>query len=319
MSRIASVFVSQSPEPKLRAEGVANSEGKANHKAFISYVTVGYPSIEMTLRAVPLLAEGGCDIVELGIPFSDPLADGTTIQKASFQALQNGVTPQVCFEVAKELRKRTEIPLIFMTYFNPILNYGGVPSPLTGEGQGESGLCSFCAACVNSGIDGIIVPDLPPEEGSELELVARNHGLDLIYLLAPTSSDERIRLISQRSSGFIYLVSLTGVTGARDKLPPDLEAFVSRVRTVASAQSLHSRLPSPFKGEGQGEDITDEVRLLPLCVGFGISTPQQAKQIARIADGVIIGSQIIHLMESDPSLVSLQKFVAQVREALDKC
>ena len=295
---------------------IASAFNKTNHKAFIPYVTVGYPSIEMTLKAVPLLAEGGCDIVELGIPFSDPLADGTTIQKASFHALQNGVTPQVCFEVARELRRETEIPLVFMTYFNPVLNYGGVPSPLTGE-EYEGGLYSFCTACVDSGVDGMIVPDLSPEEGSELKLVTKNYGLDLIYLLAPTSSDERIRLISQSSSGFIYLVSLTGVTGARNSLPSDLEAFISRVKRVASSQGPHPHLSSPFRGEGQGGGITDQSHLLPLCVGFGISTPEQAKQIARIADGVIIGSRIIQLMESDPSLSSLKDFVGQVREALD--
>jgi len=201
---------------------IASAFNKTNHKAFIPYVTVGYPSIEMTFKAVHVLAEGGCDIVELGIPFSDPLADGTTIQKASFHALQNGVTPQVCFEVVAELRKKVEIPLVFMTYFNPILNYGLEP---------------FCAACVNSGIDGVIVPDLPPEEGSELELATKNYRLDLIYLLAPTSSNERIELVSQRSSGFIYLVSVTGVTGARDNLPPGLEAFVTKVRNVIASKS----------------------------------------------------------------------------------
>ncbi|MDY7019635.1 MAG: tryptophan synthase subunit alpha [Chloroflexota bacterium] len=190
------------------------------------------------------------------------------------------------------------------------------PRHLSGEGH-EGGLYSFCNACVNCGVDGMIVPDLPPEEGSELELVTKNHGLDLIYLLAPTSSDERISLVSQRSSGFIYLVSLTGVTGARDNLPLDLEAFISRVKRVASHQGTHPHLPSPLKGEGKGEGVTDQSHLLPLCVGFGISTPEQAKQIASLADGVIIGSQIIHLMESDPSLTSLRDFVGQVREALD--
>ena len=295
MSRIASVF------------------SKANHKAFIPYVTVGYPNIKTTLKAVSLLAEGGCDIIELGIPFSDPLADGTTIQKASFHALQNGVTPQVCFEVVAELRKKVEIPLVFMTYFNPILNYGLEP---------------FCAACVNSGIDGMIVPDLPPEEGSELELATKNCRLDLIYLLAPTSSNERIELVSQRSSGFIYLVSVTGVTGARNSLPSELEAFISRVKRITSGNVPHHHCEdyptviarSPERSEGtpkQSHRRLNEPHLLPLCVGFGISTPEQAKQIAGIADGVIIGSQIIHLMESDPSLAALQDFVAQVREALD--
>jgi len=258
MNRIASVFT------------------KPNHTAFISYVTVGYPSIEATLKVVSILANSGCDIIELGIPFSDPIADGVTIQKASFHALQNGVTPKVCLQVAKELSQKVEIPLIFMTYFNPVFSYG---------------LEEFCDACVNSGIDGLIIPDLPPEEGSELELIAQNHAIDLIYLLAPTSTEERIQLVAQRSRGFIYLVSVTGVTGARDNLPPNLEDFVTRVRRVASQ---------------------------PLCVGFGISTPRQARQIARIADGVIVGSRIIQLMESeDRSMAAVRDFVTEVREALD--
>jgi tryptophan synthase alpha chain len=155
MSRIASVFA------------------KPNSTAFIPYITVGYPSIELTLKVVPLLAESGCDLVELGIPFSDPIADGVTIQKASFHALQNEVTPQVCLEVAKKLSQKIDPPLVFMSYFNPIFNYG---------------LEEFCDACANSGIDGLIIPDLPPEEGSELEIITQNHKLDLIYLLAPSST-----------------------------------------------------------------------------------------------------------------------------------
>jgi len=259
MSRIASVFT------------------KPNHTDLIPYVTVGYPSVEATLKVVPLLAESGCDIVELGIPFSDPIADGVTIQKASFHALQNGVTPKICLKVAKELSQKVTVPLVFMSYFNPIFGYG---------------LEEFCSACANSGIDGLIIPDLPPEEGSELEHIAQNHNLDVIYLLAPTSTEERIQLVAERSKGFIYLVSVTGVTGARESLPSDLEDFVLRVRRVASQ---------------------------PLCVGFGISTPQQAKQIARIADGVIVGSRIIQLMESkdEPSNL-VQNFARELRSALDK-
>jgi len=259
MSRINSVFVNP------------------DHKALIAYVTVGYPSIETTLKVVPLLAESGCDIVELGIPFSDPIADGVTIQKASFHALQNGVTPKVCLDVAKELSQKVDIPLVFMTYFNLIFSYG---------------LEKFCDASAKSDIDGLIIPDLPPEEGSDLELVTQNHGLDVIYLLAPTSTEERIQLVAEKSRGFIYLVSVTGVTGARESLPSDLEDFVFRVRKVASQ---------------------------PLCVGFGISTPQQARQVARIANGVIVGSRIIQLMESeDESLSLVQDFARQLREALDK-
>ena len=250
---------------------------KPARKALIPYVTVGYPSVEATMQVVPLLAESGCDIVELGIPFSDPLADGITIQRSSFHALQNEVTVRTCLDVAKELNQKVEIPLVFMTYFNPVLNYG---------------LDEFCRACVTSGIDGVIIPDLPPDEGSGLGSITRNYGLDLIYLLAPTSTEERVRLVAQSSSGFIYLVSVTGVTGARDNSPPDLETFVTRVRRMSS---------------------------LPLCVGFGISTPQQAGQIARIADGVIVGSRIIQLMEGGgDALNHVRNFARKLRVSLDR-
>lgn len=252
-----------------------DSAFKPGHKALIGYVTVGYPSIEATLKVVPLLAESGCDIVELGIPFSDPLADGITIQNASFRALQNGVTPEVCLETARKLRNEVDIPLLFMTYYNPVYSYG---------------LDEFCKACGRVGIDGLIIPDLPPEEGGKLEQSTRHCNLDLVYLLSPTSTGERIRLVAERSRGFIYLVSVTGVTGARTRLPADLAAFVARVRKVAKQ---------------------------PLCVGFGISTPVQAKQVARIADGIIVGSRIIQLMEKDASLAIVGYFVKKLRRALD--
>jgi len=250
---------------------------RQKHVALIPYVTVGYPSIEATLKVVPLLASNGCDIVELGIPFSDPLADGATIQKASFCALENGVTPQLCLEVAKQLSQTVEIPLVFMTYFNPVFSYG---------------LEEFCSTCARSGIDGLIIPDLPPEEGSELEAITQRQNLDLIYLLAPTSTQERISLVGKRSRGFIYLVSVTGVTGARDRLPADLEAFVTRVRKVTTQ---------------------------PLCVGFGISTPEQAGEVARIANGVIVGSQIIRLIEAEDNFASsVSSFIKGLRHALDE-
>lgn len=249
---------------------------KPRHKAMIAYVTVGYPNIEATLKVVPLLAKSGCDIVELGIPFSDPLADGVTIQNASFRALQQGVTPKICLEVAGELRKKVDVPLVFMTYYNPVLSYGNR---------------QFCGDCIKAGVDGLIVPDLPPEEGSELEASTRECELDLIYLLAPTSTDERVKAVAERSRGFIYLVSVTGITGARNTLPADLEAFVARVRKVTAK---------------------------PLCVGFGIATPEQARRVASIADGIIVGSRIIQLMESDPSLAKVAEFVGELRRALDE-
>ncbi len=249
---------------------------KPGHTALIPYVTVGYPSIEATLKVVPLLAESGCDIVELGIPFSDPLADGATIQRASFHALENGVTPQICLEVAEQLSRKIDIPIVFMTYFNPVFSYG---------------LQEFCSACARCGVSGLIIPDLPPEEGSELESITRQQNLDLIYLLAPTSTGERIKLVAERSRGFIYLVSVSGVTGTRDSLPQDLGAFVSRVRKAASQ---------------------------PLCVGFGISTPEQARQVASMADGVIIGSRIIQLMEADKTMSAVADFAREIRDALDR-
>jgi len=255
---------------------IASIFNQLGHVALIPYVTVGYPSIEATLKVVPLLASSGCNIVELGIPFSDPLADGATIQKASFYALQNGITLKLCFEVAKQLSQTVEIPLVFMTYFNLVFSYG---------------LEEFCSACTRSGIDGLIIPDLPPEESSELEAITQRQSLDLIYLLAPTSTEERIRLVAERSRGFIYLVSVTGVTGVRDRLPTNLEAFVAKVRKV----------------------ITQ-----PLCVGFGISTPEQARQVARVADGVIIGSRIIQLMEAEDDLTSVGNFIKELRHALDE-
>ncbi|MCD6390554.1 MAG: tryptophan synthase subunit alpha [Dehalococcoidia bacterium] len=256
MSRIASVFAQK------------------KHTALIPYITVGYPSIETTLKIVPLLASSGCDIVELGVPFSDPLADGATIQRASYEALRQGVTPKVCLEVAQELRRQVEIPLVFMTYYNPVLKFG---------------LEQFCSKCTEVGVDGLIIPDLPPEEGQELEQSTKKHGLDIIYLLSPASTEERISLVTSRSSGFIYLVSLTGVTGARAKLPQELEGFVARVR-----------------------ERTEK----PLCVGFGVSTPEQARRIANVADGVIVGSRIIQLLDEDKSLKNVRFFTKSLREAL---
>jgi tryptophan synthase alpha chain len=256
MSRIEQVFAGKS------------------HKALIAYVTVGYPSLAATLEIVPLLASSGCDIVELGIPFSDPLADGLTIQRASYEALRQGISPEISLEVARRLRQQVSIPLIFMGYYNPVFHYGLEP---------------FCSDCARGGIDGLIIPDLPPEEGVELEGLAQSQGVDLIYLLASTSSDRRIELVAERTRGFIYLVSVTGTTGAREYLPQDLESFVAKVRARTRR---------------------------PLCVGFGISTPEQARRLAGVADGIIVGSRIIELIEEDASLEKLRAFVGRLREEI---
>jgi tryptophan synthase alpha chain len=248
---------------------------RPGHKALIAYVTTGYPSIEATLKVVPLLARNGADIIELGIPFSDPLADGVTIQRASFKALQNGVTPAACLEVACQVRRTVDVPLVFMSYFNPLLRYG---------------MEKFCRKCREAGVDGLIIPDLPPEEGAGMEKAAHENGIDVIYLLAPTSTAERIRLVAGHSRGFIYLVSVTGVTGARTRLPSDLAQFIARVRKA-----------------------TDK----PLCVGFGIATPVQARQVVRMADGAIVGSRLVQLMEEDPTLKQAGDLIREMRAAID--
>jgi tryptophan synthase alpha chain len=246
-------------------------------KALIAYLTVGYPTAEATIEITQALVNGGCDMIELGIPFSDPLADGATIQRASQRALESGITPQKCLEVAAKLRKRIDIPLLFMGYYNPMLHYG---------------LDKFCTASRKAGIDGFIVPDLPPDEGSETEAVMKKHGLDLVYLVAPTSdTDKRLRFVAGRANGFIYVVSLKGVTGARSAVSNDLDEFISRVRKV-----------------------TDK----PLCVGFGISTPEQAQRVAKLADGVIIGSRILDIIEkSKRPAVDVKSFIQDVRTAID--
>ncbi len=247
---------------------------RPGYKVLIAYITIGYPDVETTYKAASILSDSGCDIIELGIPFSDPLADGVTIQKASYQALQQGITPQICLEVAHQLRQKLSTPLVFMTYYNPVFNFG---------------LEAFCQASAAAGIDGLIIPDLPVEEGTELEAIAGKLKLDLIYLLAPTSTEERISMVAKRSHGFIYLVSLTGVTGARQTLPPELEGFVQRVRQKAKQ---------------------------PLCVGFGISTAEQAKRVARVADGIIVGSRLLQLIEEDATLSALKAFISSLRGAL---
>ncbi|MBI4297058.1 MAG: tryptophan synthase subunit alpha [Chloroflexi bacterium] len=252
-----------------------SSAFKKGRPAFIGYLTLGYPTLEMSLEAAAVLAESGCDILELGIPFSDPLADGTTIQRASQAALEGGITPRRCLEAAALLRGRANIPLLFMSYYNPILALGQK---------------AFCAACREAGVNGFLMVDLPPEEGENLEAEAKNNGLDMVYLLAPTSTRERVRLVAQHSRGFIYLVSLTGVTGPREALPPELEQFVARVRPETS---------------------------LPLCVGFGIAGPEQAKRVARVADGVVVGSRLVQLLEEPQPLEKLKSFALGLRKALD--
>lgn len=250
---------------------------RAKRTALMPYLTIGYPSPALTPDLVSAAVEAGADLIELGIPFSDPLADGATIQQATHAALQQGTTLATCLQTVTKIRQRgVEVPLILMGYYNPIL---------------QRGVTQFCEDAAQAGADGLIVPDLPPEEAEELQSACRTHELDLIFLLTPASDDARIRRVVEISSGFIYLVSLTGVTGARDRLPPDLEAFVQRVRNVTA---------------------------LPLAVGFGIGNPDEARRVARVADGAIVGSAIVRRAgESAKPIQAVYSFVESLRRGMD--
>ena len=250
---------------------------RAGRAALMPYLPMGYPQQESALALVPALVEAGADLVELGVPFSDPLADGATIQAASQQALANGMTLSLCLEQAAALRGGgVEAPFILMGYYNPML---------------QMGLEEFARRAAEAGIDGVIVPDLPPEESIALQSALDVQAIALILLAAPTCDRERLQLVAARTSGFLYLVSLTGVTGARDQLPTDLENFVAHARAATS---------------------------LPLAVGFGISTPDQAARVARIADGVIVGSALVRAVAAgrDP-VVAASTFVASLRAGID--
>ncbi|MBI5123815.1 MAG: tryptophan synthase subunit alpha [Candidatus Omnitrophica bacterium] len=234
---------------------------KQKKKAFIAYITAGDPDLRTTEKLVLALEESGVDLIELGIPFSDPLADGPTIQAASERALRGGVSLKKIFKVVERIRKRADIPLVFMTYYNPVLKHG---------------LGRFFRDCRSSGVDGVIVPDLPCEEAKELIGLGRRASVATIFLAAPTSTHSSIKNIARSSRGFIYYVSLTGVTGARSKLPPEV---ISKVRLIKS--------------------ITDK----PVAVGFGISNAKQARQIAHVADGVIVGSAIVKIISERRNII----------------
>jgi tryptophan synthase alpha chain len=224
----------------------------ANRAAFLPYFPVGYPTYEASLDAITALAEVGVDGFEIGMPFSDPLADGPTIQAATQVALENGITVAKCIEAVRELRMRgIEQPMLLMGYLNPLLAYG--PE-------------AFVRDAKAAGVDGLIVPDLPPEEAALLGNACAEAGLALVFFLAPTSTADRIALVAQQATGFIYVVSVTGVTGARAELPPGLQAFITRVRAQ-----------------------TDQ----PLVLGFGISQPEQARLMDDLVDGFIVGSALV--------------------------
>ncbi len=227
----------------------------AKGKAFIPFITCGDPSLETTEELVYAMEKAGADLIELGIPFSDPTAEGPVIQAANIRALSNGVTTDKIFEMVEKMRKKTSIPMVFMTYANVVFSYGTE---------------KFCRRAAETGMDGLILPDVPFEEKEEFASVCRKYGLDLISLIAPTSH-ERIREIAKEAEGFVYCVSSLGVTGVRKEITTDIGEMVKMVKSQKN---------------------------IPCAVGFGISTPEQAEKMASQADGVIVGSAIVKLCET---------------------
>jgi tryptophan synthase alpha chain len=247
------------------------SETFSKRKALITFITAGDPSLSVTEKLIYDFEKSGADVIELGIPFSDPLADGPVIQASHLRALKKDVSLGEVFKLVDKVRKKTQIPICFMLSYNLILKYG---------------LENFYEQAEKSGVNGVIVPDLPPEESRD---VGRGAGVDTIYLVAPTSTDERIKLVAEKASGFVYLISITGITGKREKLAEDLKNLVSRIRRYSK---------------------------LPVAVGFGISKPSHAAEVAKVADGVIVGSAIVDLI-AKKQIKAVSKFVSSLRKAID--
>ncbi len=254
-------------------QGLAGS----GNTGIIPFITVGFPDVETTLQLAPALAQAGADVIELGVPFSDPLADGATIQKASFHALDQGVTMKTCLEVCSRLRgKGVEVPLVFLGYYNQFLAFG---------------LERFAEEARRAGLNGVIVPDLPSEEAGPMADECRSHDIDLVPLLAPTSDDSRIAAACDVAGGFIYCVSLTGVTGSRDRVSEGTEELVRRVRSH-----------------------TD----LPIAVGFGLSQAEHVRAVGRFADAAIVGSALVNVIDAAPPGEAVRRaaeFTAGLRQS----
>jgi tryptophan synthase alpha chain len=241
-------------------------------KAFIPYIMAGYPSLEDTKDVLVLFEECGADVVELGVPFTDPLADGPIIQRASEMALHQDITLKKVIAFVRVVRQSIRVPLVLMTYYNPIFKYGEK---------------AFVKDAKDAGVDGLIIPDLPPDEAGNLIRYARTESLDTIFLLAPTSNTERIKKVAKASRGFIYYVSVTGITGSRLLLDGSLEIFISGIRKY-----------------------TDK----PIAVGFGVSSPEEASSVSKVSDGVIVGSAIVKRLRESPD--DLRGYLISLREAI---
>ena len=243
----------------------------------VAYITAGDPSLDATLKFVPVLAEAGADVIELGVPFSDPLADGPTIQRASERALKSGTTLAGVLNLVRRIRQSSQVPLVLFSYYNPIL---------------QMGLEKFASSAALAGADGVLATDLTPEESVEYRRILAAQHLDTIFLGAPTSTDERLAKIAACSSGFLYLISRTGVTGAKDSLPDDLPALLRRARSVTQ---------------------------LPIAVGFGISLPGHVSVLGGLADAAVIGSALVSEIEkaqsADAAAFALARRIRSLKEA----
>ena len=246
-----------------------------NKKAFIGFLTAGDPTFDASFENIMAMIKAGADLVEIGIPFSDPIAEGPVIQGANVRALKNGMTTDRAFELAAKIRAQSDIPLVFMTYVNPVYKYG---------------YDKFFARCAQIGVDGLICPDLPFEEKNEADGAAKAHGIALISMIAPTS-EQRIKSIAESASGFLYIVSSMGVTGVRSEIKTDLGSIMESVRKYAK---------------------------IPAAIGFGVSTPEQAKKMSEIADGVIVGSAIVRLVEKFgvKAPEEIYRFVKAMKDAI---
>jgi tryptophan synthase alpha chain len=247
------------------------SEGRV---ALIPYVTCGFPDADQTVPLLEGLADAGADVIELGIPFSDPLADGPAIQKSSFVALERGMTMRLALDLLREFRAERDTPVVVFTYLNPVMRYG---------------VDAFCRAAHDAGAQGLLLTDLPLGSDPELERTFESSELELVRLVAPTTPPDRIAKVSGAGRGFLYYISRTGVTGARAELPPELTAEVKEVKARSQ---------------------------LPVAVGFGISTPEQAAAVAGIADGVVVGSALITKLEKEGVEAGV-RFIAELRQAMD--
>ena len=242
------------------------------HPGLVAYITCGDPDLD-TSREVALAAiRAGADVIELGVPFSDPVADGPVIQRASERALKHGTNLAGVLNLARQVRQQSDAGLIIFSYLNPILQFGPTPQRANDGGAGEPGLNKFCAAAAEAGVDGALVTDLPVEEGGEYLRAMKAHNLAPVFLAAPTSTDARLREIARHSGGFVYAISRTGITGARQDVAADARNLVERLRSYTK---------------------------LPIAVGFGISTPQQFAEVGSFADAVVVGSAIVQCIEKN--------------------